>query len=353
MLRVCARGEREEHELEKTGGDRVERREFVKRAALTGAALVGAQVPILRPSPAGASTDATSATLSECLWGVHCEPGTTYNTPYKAITHAESLTGRKFAVDRQYHHWDDSLPTNYEVWTRGLGRTPYVSWSSYAKHGTPIGWQSIANGSRDPWIIHQAQSIQSWGRKMFLAFNHEPENDSPRCGTAAEYRAAMTHIINVFRAHGVTNVSWVMTLMAPTFHGRNGGPHNWLPNTAYDIIGVDGYNRWPCFADHGHKTFQELFGATHSFAVAAGKPMAIGEFGTLEGTACNSGGTVTAKADWFKNAATWIQTWGNVVFSAYSHVFATFRGNPMPFWFTTSPQSLTAFRQIGLSSYFG
>ena len=319
----------------------MQRREFVKRAALTGAALVGTQLPVLRPSPARASAaDASPAALGECLWGIHCEPGTRYDTPYKAIAHAERLAGRRFAVDRQYHHWDDSLPTGYEVWTRGQGRIPYVSWNSYAKHGTPISWQSIAAGSHDSWIIHQAQSIQSWGSKIYLAFNHEPENDSPRCGTAAEYRAATSHIINVFRAHGVTNVSWVVTLMAPTFQGRNGGPRTWLPGAAYDIVGVDGYNRWPCFPDHGYKTFKELFAPAHSFAASIGKPMAIGEFGTLEATACDNGGDPDAKAYWFKNAAHWIQAWGNVVFSAYSHVFATFRGNPMAFWFTTSAPSL-------------
>ena len=186
---------------------------------------------------------------------------------------------------------------------------------------------------------------------MYLAFNHEPENDSPRCGTAAEYRAATSRIINLFHANGATNVSWVVTLMAPTFHGRNGGPHNWLPST-YDIIGVDGYNRWPCYPGHGRKTFLDLFGATHAFAVAAGKPMAIGEFATLEATACSSRGDPGAKAAWIRNAANWIETWGNVVFCAYSHVFATFRGSPMAFWFTTSAQSLSAFRSMGASTYF-
>jgi len=33
-------------------------------------------------------------------------------------------------------------------------------------------------------------------------------------------------------------------------------------------------------------------------------------------------------------------------------VFATFRGKPMAFWFTSSSQSLTAFKQVGTSPYF-
>lgn len=332
----------------------MERREFVKRAALTGAALLGSRIPILGSSPAEAQAgDVTPSTLSKCLWGIHAEPGKKYDTPYKAIAHAENLAGRRFAVDRQYHPWDDSLPSSYEVWTRSQGRTPYVSWNSYTGSGSVVSWQSIAAGDHDPWIIQQAQSIHAWGKRMYLTFNHEPENDSPRCGTAADYRAAFSRIIGIFRSHGATNVTWLVTLMSPTFQGHNGGASTWLPSAAYDIIGVDGYNRWPCYPKHGYKTFNEIFAPAHSFAVAIGKPMAICEFGTLEATACgNTDGDPNAKATWFKTASHWIQTWANVVFCSYSHVFATFRGKPMAFWFTTTPQSLTAFKQVGASPYF-
>ena len=331
----------------------MERREFVKKAALSGAALLGTRIPILRSSPAEAQADdVVPSMLSECLWGIHAEPGTKYNTPYKAIAHAESLAGRQFAVDRQYHKWDDAIPTAYEVWTRSQGRVPYTSWSSYTRGGSAVSWQSIAAGSHDSWIAQQAQSIRSWGKKIYITFNHEPENDSPRCGTAAQYRAAAAHIINLFRSHGVTNASWVITLMSPTFQGHNGGARNWLPSATYDIIGVDGYNRWPCYRMNGYKTFAEIFGPAHSLAVAMGKPMAIGEFGTLEGTACNNHGDSQAKANWFRYAAHCIQTWANVVFCSYSHVFATFRGKPMPFWFSTTPQSLAAFKQVGATPYF-
>ena len=141
--------------------------------------------------------------------------------------------------------------------------------------------------------------------------------------------------------------------MAPTFRGNNGGAHNWLPSAPFDIIGVDGYNRWPCYRKNGNKSFNDIFAAAHSFAVARGKPMAICEYGTLEGTACgNSGGNPSAKAEWFDNAASRMKTWGNVVFASYSHVFATYRGKPLGFWFNTSARSLNAFADIGASSYF-
>src|SRR5262249_44997420 len=154
---------------------------------------------------------------SHCLWGIHAEPRTKQGTLYTAITWLESQVGRTFAVDRQYQRWDDPLPSKYAMWTRANGRVPYVSWNSYTRSGAAVQWADIAAGKRDSWIRSQAASVGEWGRRMYFTFNHEPENDAGRCGTAAQYRAALTHIINTFRTMGVSNVTWLVTLMSPTF----------------------------------------------------------------------------------------------------------------------------------------
>jgi hypothetical protein len=86
--------------------------------------------------------------------------------------------------DRQYHRWDDLLPSKYEQWTRANGRTPYVSWNTYLRSGQPVSWAQIATGKHDTWIRTQAQSIRSWGRNMYFTFNHEPENDASHCGSS-------------------------------------------------------------------------------------------------------------------------------------------------------------------------
>jgi hypothetical protein len=326
----------------------MDRRDFLKKSALTGAAVaLGSRIPILSSALADSSSDPLTA---GCLWGVHCEPRTKDATMYTAIQSLEERVGRRFAVDRQYHEFNDLLPTKYDRWTKNFGRTPYVSWNSYS-NGRPVSWARIAQGHHDDWIRRQAVSIKQWGRSIYLAFNHEPENDASRCGTATNYRNAFTHIINVFNNQGASNVTWVATLMAPTFSGHNGGPHNWLPS-GYDMIGVDGYNRWPCFWENGRKTFQEIFAPARQFAVNAGKPMCIGEYGTLEATACNNDGDPSAKALWFQNAATVIRSWPEVKWAAYSHVGASFRGRQMLFWVNTSGAALSAFTQIGQTSYF-
>jgi hypothetical protein len=328
----------------------MERREFLRKVALAGAATsLASRLPILTPT---AFADDVKTTAARCLWGIHAEPRARRGTLYTAITNLESLVGRRFAVDRQYQRWDDPLPSKYAMWTSANGRIPYVSWNSYNRQGTPVSWAEIAAGHRDSWIHSQAQSVAQWGRRMYLTFNHEPENDTVNCGTPGNYRAALTHIIEVFRSQGVSNVTWLVTLMAPTFGGNNGGARNWLPNTPFDLVGVDGYNRWPCYTKSGRKTFSDTFAPAHDFATTIGKPLAIGEYGTIEETACGNQGDPDGKAKWLQSAANWIQQWNDVAFVAYSHVFATYRGVSLNFYVDSSAPSLTEFTAIGKLSYF-
>lgn len=323
----------------------------MKNAALAGAATVlGSRIPILTPSAfADGSVDVTTG----CLWGIHAEPRSPGGSMITALTQLEKKVGRRFAIDRQYHRWDVSLPSRYELWTRSNGRTPYVSWNSYLRNGQPVSWAQIATGKHDGWIRAQAQSIKQWGRNMYFTFNHEPENDARRCGSSAAYKAAFAHIVGVFGNQGVNNVTWVVALMASTFNGQNGGPGNWMPNTHFDVVGVDGYNRWPCYPHNGHKSFYEIFARAQAYAKGRGKPLAICEYGTLEDNACgNNGGDPTGKARWLHTGADWIQQWGNVAFAAYSHVFAEFQHRPMVFYVDSSLASLAAFTQIGQMPYF-
>jgi len=328
----------------------MDRRDFLKKSALTGAAVaLGSRIPILSSALADSSSDPLTA---GCLWGVHCEPRTQTATAYTAIQNLEQKVGRRFAVDRQYHRFDTVLPTTYERWTKQHGRTPYVSWNSFSSSGAAVSWARIAQGYHDVFIRQQAASIKQWGRHMYFTFNHEPENDAGSCGTAAAYRQAFTHIIDVFNNQGVSNVTWVVTLMAPTFRGNNGGPHNWLP-ASYDMIGCDGYNRWPRILQPAWRSFAEVFSAAHTKSVELGKRLFVGEYGCVEQvTTAYPDGDPQAKADWFRGAARATQRWGNVVALSYSHAGAMFGGKLMPYWADSSSPSLNAFKTVGLSSYF-
>ena len=102
-------------------------------------------------------------------------------------------------------------------WDASTGRLPFVNWVSANSDGSVIPWSSIADGSQDAWIIRRADAFKAFGSPIYLAFHHEPENDLSRFGSPQDYAAAFRHIVDVFRAEGVTNVAFVWNMMGWSF----------------------------------------------------------------------------------------------------------------------------------------
>ena len=320
----------------------MDRREFLKTSAVVGGGVTASGAfEWLR------SGQALAASSTGCRLGVMASPrnGQTWKT---AITHLEHEIGRRFAIIRKYHTWEASIPTQFETWNTHNGRTPYTSWHAIKANGTPLRWASIASGGEDGRIRSQAISIKKWGQPLYLSFHHEPEDDTGICGSAADFVAAWGRVRHIFDAVGVTNVTWIATLMASTYAGNNGGADSWLPSS-YDLLGVDGYNRWPCISGQGWRTFAEIFAPAHKVAVRRGHGLFIGEFGTVEQNACgHSSGNPRAKANWFQDSAATIKTWPQVKAACYSHTEA---GN-FRYWVDTTDSSLAAFRAVSLKPYF-
>jgi hypothetical protein len=127
----------------------------------------------------------------------------------EAIQRVEDQIGRKFDIDHEYYRWNDAIPTSQQHWDASTGRLPFVNWLSANSDGSVISWSSIAAGLQDPWIIQRADAFEAFGSPIYLAFHHEPENDLSRFGSPWDYAAAFRHIVDVFRAEGVTNVAFV------------------------------------------------------------------------------------------------------------------------------------------------
>jgi hypothetical protein len=199
-----------------------------------------------------------------------------------------------------------------------------------------------------------ANDLQSWGVEGYLNFHHEPENDL-RCGTSAEFKDAFVHVRDLFDAVGVTNFTWGVSLMASTLKGGHGGARAWLPDPRhYQVVIVDGYNRFP--VDHHAKrwrSFAEIFTPAHREALARGKQLMIGEYGSVEQFAGgNLAGSPTAKAKWLADAVATMKTWPELVGAIYSHTEATFNGKIMDYWADSSADSLAAFTESGHDTYF-
>jgi hypothetical protein len=322
----------------------MERREFLRNTALTGAgiALAGSAG---WPDPALAS--------ASCLFGAHALPRGSQATQKESTLALEAEIGRKLGVFRRYSYWDEPPPDQTHLWAAQGGRIPYISWHAYTRNRTYIPWASIARGTHDAYIRSVGKGLASFGHPVFFNFHHEPEND-PKNGSPSEFKAAFEHVRRIFDAQGAKNLTWICTLMGTTYRGRNGGAGTWLPPSSYyTYVGSDGYNRWPRISQPPWRSFAEIFGAAHTKSVQLGKHLFVGEYGCVEQvTPSHPSGDPQAKADWFKGAAATTKTWGNVVALSYSHAVATFSGKLMPYWADSSAVSLNAFKGVGLSSYF-
>jgi hypothetical protein len=337
---------------------RVSRREFLRVTAAGAGALA---LPQILGSGTASATPANAA----CIWGAFPDPGVADPTDAdveNAILNLESLIGRKLGMTRHYLRWDFSpIPSNVMVWSAGGRRVPFMDWRPQRMDGTYVTWADIAAGTQDSYIQSVADAFISklGGKKVFLTFNHEPENDAANNGPAStssellararEYKAAYTHVKKIFVARGVKGVKWVCTLVQGTYKGAHGGADAWFPKAAA-YVGADGYNRGACSG--GWKSFTSLFKDAHDYALLKGKNMVIEEWGCAPPNACG-GSAPQTKAEWFTDAGNQIEAWPQIKAVIYTHVNALFRGDDVDFRVNKpGTAELNAYKNVGARAHF-
>ena len=323
------------------------RREMLKTSAAAAGSLL---LPEFLGAPETASASVTDAA---CLWGAYASPPRGKDAPY-AFTVLEKKIGRKLAVTRHYLPFDARLPGSAIVWSANGGRRPYISFKARNHHGDPIRWAAIASGRYDRFLHDQAVRLRQWNKPAYICFNHEPEDDTD-CGTPAEFKRAHTRVRNIFIHAGATKLAWVVTLMASTYAGGHGGPAPWLPQQ-YRMLGVDGYNRFPCIGSrskHPWKPFWEIFAPARRLAAAKGRGLFIGEAGCVEQNDCGYHlGNPVAKANWIKGMGATLESWPEVRAIVYSSAPTRHDGYPMEYQVDSSLASLAAYRTVGHNRYF-
>lgn len=329
----------------------MDRRAFLKTMAAGGAsvALLGSRSWV--PRAQAETTRSFAARSAPCRFGAFVDPfgGDTID----AITDFETLIGRPLAITRHYLPWKIPLPGKTILRSAAGGHIPYVSWHATTRTNVAIPWTSITSGTWDEWIVSRAESIRDAGFPMYLAFHHEPEDDTAN-GTAADFAAAHDHIRHIFNEEGVTNVRWVVTLMASTYRGGHKGYASWLPQ-GFNLLGVDGYNRHPCISSpqkHPWKSFEEIFTPAHDAAVSTGKRLFVGENGSVEQCDCGSLGDPEAKARWFADQCSTLRSWPEVKAVLYSHTTCHHNGYLMKYRVDSSAESLAAYTAFGQDPNF-
>ncbi|GIU97211.1 MAG: hypothetical protein KatS3mg013_1014 [Actinomycetota bacterium] len=302
----------------------MDRRTFLKRSALVGATLAAA--PNL-------GLDSLAATRRNVRWGALCLPRSGQRDQIEAVQDLEAKVGRRFDTTHYRLRWELPLVNDFTRWSVRTGHTPIISWFTRKRGGGMVSWEAIARGEHDEWITKQARSLKDAGWRGYFCFHKEPENE----GNAQDWKAAHDRVYQIFHNVGV-RFRFVATLTAYTFAGGNGGAGAWLP-PRYDVIGVDGYNRYRC-TRKDWRNFSEIFSPAREVARRRGKNLYIVEYGSTEG---GSG----QKADWIHNARRAIKDWPEVVGCSYNH-----EHTDCLYYVDSSSSALKAFREMGADPTF-
>jgi hypothetical protein len=173
------------------------------------------------------------------------------------------------------------------------GSIPFVNFKPGGAMG-PSEYKRILNGERDASIKEAAAAVRTYGKKMFVAIMHEPENDdkvSPYVGDA-DYAKAFAYTINLMRAQGATNLVSVWNVM---------GFKEWA--SRWDkLYPGDGVVDWIASDPYSHKcteTLNDFAGGSvkqfYAWGSKKNKPMMWAEWG-LDSVCVNNANTFFSKA---------------------------------------------------------
>lgn len=252
-------------------------------ATLATAAMLGGTV--LSAAPA-------QATAPPVLFGLISPWGTstTQTTPQD-----DSQLGIHSAIIGSFFHWDRQVPatpfTNWLSWVHGRGAIPMPD--LYPASTVTLG--QVAAGTQDHYLTPLAIAMRDWGTanpdanglpsqvlfRLFPEMNGgwEPYSPRTRGQTAAQFRAAWVHVVELFRAAGATNVKFVWN-PDRIYYGSTSIKSLW-PGAGYvDWVAFDGYN----WADRAHGTvtspYTLLKNSVTTLRGFTNKPLLIAELGT-------------------------------------------------------------------------
>jgi beta-mannanase len=149
-------------------------------------------------------------------------------------------------------------------------------------------WRNVANAkagsSTYTNIVRWAKTLKARSTRTLFAFHHEPEGATSKSfGSAADFIAAYRHVVNIFRAQGVTNVEYTWQMTSWAFATRSSASNyapKWYPGDSYvDNVGSDPYNWYNCGPGAGKwQSLKFVTDPSLAFAKAHHKKLVLAEF---------------------------------------------------------------------------
>lgn len=227
------------------------------------------------------------------------------------IKEFETLAGKRLTWVYFSDDWSSgiSFPSEEVNLINGMGRVPFIrmmAWSAYQIEGEdPVyKMQSIIDGDFNAEITQWALDAKATNKPMMIEFGTEVNGDwfpwNGRWnggGTITEYgdpelpdgperfRDAYRHIIDLFRAQNVTNVTWAFHVNAISIPDESwNNMKAYYPGDDYiDWIGISIYG--PINKNDPDKySFREILEYVYSefSSISTNKPLAVFEYGVGE-----------------------------------------------------------------------
>jgi mannan endo-1,4-beta-mannosidase len=252
---------------------------------------------------------------------------------YAEVTAFTNATGAKPDLVMYYSGWFVPFPTSFADTAAQNGAAPLVQMDP-----DNIKIAQIAAGRYDGYLSSYAEAVRAYGHPVILSFGHEMNGNWSTWGykhtSPAVFVAAWQHIVNVFRALGASNVTWLWTvnIINDSQSGKVTDPKPWWPGSSYVTwVGIDGYYLKPSWQ------FAPLFGPTIGVVrTLTTDPILIAETGALQ--TVGQPGKIT-------NLFAGIQSYGLLGFVWFNT--SSEKGEPFSI---SSAAAIAAFRQ-GASTY--
>jgi hypothetical protein len=173
---------------------------------------------------------------------------------YHPIAEFTKTAGQKPNLAGYYSGWAEPFEISFANRASRHGAMTIIQWDP-----TLTSVARIASGGYDSYLRSFADSVREFGHPVVIGFGHEMNAYWYSWGyrhlPPATFVTAWRHIVTVFRARHVQNVTWLWTIQAD--EPGTGPIALWWPGKRYVTwVGIDGYYYLPS------ETFFSIFGKT-------------------------------------------------------------------------------------------
>jgi hypothetical protein len=222
----------------------------------------------------------------------------------------EKTMGKNLGVHRTY--WGSGSAASAASSAKADIAKHRIPWMSFS---APYSWSAMASGKGDAWAKNIATKMKAVGGPVWVAVDHEPENDG---GDVQLWKKMQARLAPIMRA-AAPNLGYSIILMGyHEFYGAAKYAMSALwPNTKIDVAGFDIYEKYGV-QKKGQAMTKEwknfkggYFPKLQAWSKSTGVPWGLAETGYSDPAAA-------ARPNWISTTFADMQAAGGIAFSYFN-----------------------------------